>query len=185
MTFPISGTQRVPTSRQVPDHSIMDYFNKQTYLGNAFTLPIMPQTLAGTSETLVALIKNPATIGSVQNTISVFNNLRTTASDNAGGDGTTFFKYYANPTVSSTGTATLPVNLRLASSTTSVTNCYLNGQFTVSGNGTLIRAITAGYSSINDSILLIILDPGQTMLITATAVTAASIIIDATSWYEL
>jgi hypothetical protein len=175
------------TQNQVPEHSILDYFNKQTYLGNAFSFPIGPETINSTNETPIALILNPALAAGVAfpNQKALFQNLRTTASDIASGDGTTFFRYYLNPTIATQGTKTTPINCRPASATTSIASCYVNGQFTVSSNGTLARVITAGYSSINDSNLLFILDPGQSLLVTAQPVTSGATIINANSWYEL
>jgi hypothetical protein len=181
----IPSNFNLPTSKQVPDHAILDYYNKQAYLGNAYSFPIGAETLSSTSETLIALIQNPSTISSKPNLVSLFNNLRTTASDNDGSDGTTFFRYYINPAVSTTGTPTVPVNCRTGSVNTSVALCFVNGQFTLSANGTLWRATTAGYSAINDSDLLLILDPGSALLVTATAVSSGSVITQATSWYEL
>jgi hypothetical protein len=180
--------QQPGTNRQVPEHAILDYFNKQSYLGNAFSFPINSQTINSTSETPIALIINPAVTADAfpSGYKSIFNNLRTTASDNSSGDdGTSFFRYYFNPTYSGLGTKTTPVNVRPASPTTSIANCYVNGQFTISANGTLVRAITAGYSSINDSLLLLILDPGNSLLVTAQCVTSGSTIINANSWWEL
>jgi hypothetical protein len=168
------------TFKQVPDNSILDYFNRQSYLGNAYSFPIGPEVLESTTETNITLISNPAS-----STVSLFLNLRTTASDSATGDGTSFFRYYINPTVSTTGTKTPPQNLRPSAGDNSQAACYVNGQFTTSANGTLLRVITAGYSSINDSNVLIILDPGYSLLVTAQAVTSGSTIINANSWYEI
>lgn len=184
MAQPIPSAPNLSTANQVPANSILDQFNRQTYLGNEFSLPINVQTLAGTTETPIALVINPVTVSSVVNVKSIFHNLRVTASDNGSGDGTSFFRYYINPTVTSTGTKTVPVNCRPASSTTSIANCYLNGQFTVSSNGTLWRVLMAGYSAVNDSSLMLILDPGQSFLITTQAATAGSTVINASSWYE-
>lgn len=133
----IPSNLSLPTNKQVPDKAILDQFNKQTYLGNSFSLPIDKQTLGSTNETLIALIQNPTTVSGLANTKSIFQNLRTTASDISSGDGTSFFRYYINPTVLTTSTATTPVSCRPANSNTSISNCYLSGQFTVSSNGTL------------------------------------------------
>ncbi len=51
------------TNRQVPDHSIMDAFNKQTYLGNQFVYS-SSQTSGGSSETTLYLLRNPAVTSS-------------------------------------------------------------------------------------------------------------------------
>ena len=175
------------TQNQVPEHSILDYFNKQTYLGNEFSFPIGPQTINSTSETPIGLIVNPALTGgqAFPNQKAIFQNLRTSSSDIASGDGTTFFRYYFNPTISSTGTATVAVNLRPASAIKSISKCYTSANFAVSANGTLIRAISAGYSAVNDSNLLFILDPGMSLLITAQPTTSGATILNSSSFYEI
>jgi hypothetical protein len=185
MALPIPSQPNLPTPSQNPANSILDQFNRQTYLGNAYSFPIGPQTVNSTAETPIGLIVNPLTSGGAQNLKALFNNLRTTASDNASGDGTSFFRYYINPTIAALGTQTIPVNCRPASNLTSVSNCYVSGQFTVSANGTLWRSIMAGYSAIDDSALLLVLDPGQSLLITVECVTSGSQIINASSFYEI
>lgn len=179
------------TQFQVAEKSILDQFNRQTYLGNAFTLPTNVVTLSDTSEDVLMLITNPSSnapsigVPTGGKPTALFLNLRTTASDNSGGDGTAFFRYYIGPVVNTTGTPATPINLRPAMAQTSISKCYLRGQFTITSNGTLFRTIMAGYSAINDSTILIILDPGQSLLVTAQAVTSGSTVINSNSWYEL
>lgn len=93
------------TNRQVPDHSIMDAFNKQNYLGNQFIFPFN-STIASTAETALILLSNPAVTGSGFPSAykAIFTNYMKsvclTASQNA-----TFRTYYA-PTITA-GTQTV------------------------------------------------------------------------------
>src|ERR1700677_2848860 len=114
------------TNRQIPEKAMMDLFNRQLYLGNSFCLPINTFELTGTGETNLALITNPATNTGNDRlglATALFINLRTTASDVGSGDGTSFFRYYINPTISTTSTPTTPVNCRPASANTSIALC--------------------------------------------------------------
>jgi hypothetical protein len=96
-------------------------------------------------------------------------------------------KAYVNATLATTGTATTPVNLRPANSNTSVSVCYVNGQFTTSANGTLVSALgcPADYYVTLDNSLLLIIDPGQNLLITATAIAMTTTLNADISFYEL
>lgn len=173
----------VATNRQVPDHSIFDAYNKQVYLGNGYSLPAT-LSLSGTSETLLYLIKNPAITTSAfpASYQSLFINLRRYASSAQ----QVIIKTYYGPTISTTSTAATPVNLRSGSLNTSVSLCYLNGQFTVSANGTLISNLGCdGVDHPSEDSQLLVLDPGKNLLITATAVSATTSLIAGVSWYEL
>ena len=48
------------TNRQVPDNSILDYFNKQTYLGNQYVYAVGSIEILSTSEAPYLLLTNPA-----------------------------------------------------------------------------------------------------------------------------
>lgn len=172
----IPSNLNFPTKSQVPEHSILDYYNKQCYSGNSFIVPIAAKSLADTSETVVLLIKNPATSAK-----SIFYYLRRVSA----GANYCLFKYYLNPTISAVGSGiATPVNLRTACSTVSVSLCYTAP--TISANGTLLSALgaPAGLATVADSSVLIILDPGQNLLVTATAAGAAVINSD-NSFYEI
>lgn len=163
---------------QISEKSILDQFNKQTYLGNSYSVPVINVNLTTSGETNVVLLENPST-----NTKALFVNLRRYSSSAE----QCLVKVYVNCTVSTTSTATTPVNLRPASANTSSAEVYENGQFTTSANGTSITSLgcPADYYITLDSTLLIILDPGQNLLITSTATTANTLFNADISWYEL
>jgi hypothetical protein len=94
---------------------------------------------------------------------------------------------YIAPVTTSVSTATVPSNLRPASPNTSISKVYQNGQFSLSSNGTLISSIGCASNNyvVQDNQLLVILDPGQKLLITATAITGGTNISADVSWYEL
>jgi hypothetical protein len=177
MAQTIASQTRFPTPNQNPEKSILDQFNKQTYLGNTFIVPISGLSLANTSETGAFLATNASL------SKSLFINLRRYSSSAQA----VLVKTYVNATVSTTGTAKTPVNLRPANGNTSVSLCYANGQFTTSANGTLISSIgcPTGYNSIFDSSLFLIIDPGQNMLITTTALVSTTLFDADICWFEL
>ena len=121
----ITDNPNFPTQSQVPDNSILDINGKQTYLGNTFILPINGLTLSSADEVPVALIENPALRNPFLYTRS------------ATADALAVLRYYFNPTVTSPGTPTTPVNLRPASSNTSASLCYITPT-TFTSNGTFI-----------------------------------------------
>lgn len=171
------------TPKQLPDHAILDQFGKQTYLGNAFVVPV-GLTIATLSETPLLLLQNPALTGSQTVGKALFLNLRrfSSASEQV------LIKTYFASVVSSIATATVPINLRPANSNASIAQLYPNGQFSVSSNGTLISAVGCAADDyvIQDNLLLIILDPGQSVLLTLTAISNTSTLVNAdVSWYEL
>lgn len=171
----ITGNLNFPTSKQVPDHAILDQYNKQTYLGNSFVYTTS-QTIAGTSETPIILLTNPAS-----NTKSLFFNLRkltcTTASHSA------IFNFYSAPTISANGTAQTPINFRPASATTSSMNIYLSP--TISSNGSLMSALISANQTPDVSSVLVVLDPGQSLLTTVTVSNANDKVISEFGWYEI
>jgi hypothetical protein len=168
----------VNNNGQNADKSILDQFNKQTYLGNAFAVPVLGVSLSNTNETGVFLLENPSTSSK-----AAFVNLRRYSSSAE----QVLVKAYFNPTVSTTGTAATPVNLRPASTTTSSVNSYANGQFTTSANGTAADGIgiPADYYVTVDNSLLFIIDPGTTLLFTVTALVSTTVFNGNFSWYEL
>ncbi len=165
------------TDTQIPDHAILDQYNKQTYLGNSYIIPSGAVTVT-TAETPILLITNPAS-----NTKSVFVNLRRYSSTVE----PVLIKSYINATVATTGTAATPVNLRTGSPFTSSSVSYVNGQFTVSANGTLLSAIgsPATYFVTIDNNLLVVLDPGKNLLVTGAATTSTTVVNADASWYEI
>ena len=173
------------TNRQVPDHAILDNFYKQTYLGNAYIVSVPAIDLSTTSETGLILIQNPVITTSAfpANNVGVFVNLRRFSSDSE----QVVIKTYVNPIVSSVSTKTTPVNLRPASANTSIAKVYGSGEFSLSSNGTLISAIGCAADDyvVMDNLLLVILDPGQMLLITGTALTEDTNVNADISWFEL
>jgi hypothetical protein len=166
-----------PTQYQIPDNSIMDVNGKQTYLGNTFILPINGFNIDSASELNVALITNP-----VGNTKALFLFTRSAAADGPG-----VLRYYFNPTVTSPGTPTTPINLRPASPNTSVSLCYLNPS--ISSNGTFFSTVGTEVTIEVDQYTLFILDPGQSMLITAQSPNWSMgndvLVYSENIWYEL
>lgn len=172
------------TQNQVPDKSILDRFDRQTYLGNAFIVPVEVD-LSDTSEVPCLMITNPVVTSVAAPTAqkAIFLNLRRVSSSAQ----QAVIKTYVNPTVTSTGTTSTPTNLRPASSNVSIAKFYAAGEFAVSANGTLVSALGIATDSISvtDNTLLIILDPGQTVMVTATALDDGTTIDLDFSWYEL
>ena len=159
-------------SKQLPDHAILDAYNKQTYLGNSYVLPVS-SSLTDTSEKVVAFIKNP-----VGNLVGVFVNLIKVSSDKS-----VQIKIYSNPTVNVLGAATVPLNYRTASTFAASALCYKSTSF--SANGTLLGSVAAGAYGTAQAGGLYVLDAGQTLLITATAAAGTTTPITELAWYEL
>ncbi len=180
----IPSQTNFPTSNQKPDSSILDNFNKQVYLGNGFVIPITGVSLSNTSETNVLLMTNPSSNANVPATRkSMCINLRRYSSSAQ----QVLIKLYVNAIISSTTTALVPVNQRPANSNTSISACYNSSNFTVSSNGTLASAlaIAAYYYVTTDGNILFFIDPGQNILITATALVSTTLVNADVSWYEL
>jgi len=157
------------------DNAILDNFNKQTYLGNAYISSLKLSGI-GNTETPVMLLINPA--GTKK---ALYHNVRklTCVTSNAGNA----FRVYFNPTITSNGTPIIPTNLRPASPNTSIATSYSNP--TISANGTYIATLaSSGYAS-NASTVLLILDPGQVVLYTSTATGAGNQIEVELAWYEI
>lgn len=171
------------TNRQVPDHSIMDHFEKQTYLGNQYIYSVASSEIGATSETAIILLQNPvvSTNAFPSGYTSLFVNLRKiiclTASQTA------IMRLYLNPTFSAAGTAETPINLRPASPNTSIAT--LSVAPTVSANGTFIEILSSTPMVEDSASKLIVLDPGQTLLITAQVSSDSTFVATELAWYEL
>lgn len=138
------------TPNQIPDKAMQDNFNRQIYLGNGFILPIQGIVLAGTSEVPVALISNPTNSKKAM----FLNNRKVSAS------GTTVFRFYGNPTISSPGANTIPLNLRPSSTTVSVAACMLRPIVTGTNQIQTIATVAdipidGSTGSLNDSYFLL------------------------------
>lgn len=169
----IPSQQNFPTSNQNPTNSIMDYFNKQTYLGNQFAVTLSP-TITG-SEVATLLLQNP----SLKKSMFINNKMITslTATNSA------VLRVYLGPTFSVAGSAAIVTNLRPANANT--TDAILTTGPTVSANGTLIDVIAATTLMTNRSTQMIIIDPGQTLLITLQASAGGTVVAYQLAWYDL
>jgi hypothetical protein len=169
------------TNRQIPDHSIMDYFRKQTYLSNQYVYTAA-SSLTGTSEVPLYLLSNPAVMTSSfpANYVSLFQNFSKLIC--ATGSEDIILRYYLNPTVSAAGTPVTPVNLRPESSNTP--KAVLTSGPTISANGSLIKVLASGSFLPDESDILSILDPANSILITVQpSGTCSGIVV--TGWFEL
>lgn len=160
---------------QIPEKSILDINGKQTYLGNSFTI-ISSLSLADFTEHPEVLIVNPSTSGKA---LFVFNKMISAVAQ-------VYARYYVDPTITTNGTPVVPLNLRPAFSTITVSTPFTAP--TISANGKLGTLITTANGSINSGLLMVI-DPGHSLLITAQSLTGtvgtpvATFI--QTSWYEI
>lgn len=175
----------LPTnSRQIPDQSIMDYFNRQSYTGNQFIYALR-STIAGTTETNLLYLLNPsansgASGGGNQN-IGLFLNLRRVTSVTA--SQSILLNFYLNPTVGTNGTAQTPVSARPAFALSSKMSLF--SAPTSSANGTLIGSIMASAQSSQQNNFMMVLDPGQSMLVTVIAGAANNVAVTELGWYEM
>lgn len=163
---------------QIPEKAMLDRFNKQTYSGNQFAVPLAGTSLT-TSESNLLLLKNPA--APIQTSKSLFLNLRKivclTASDTA------LLRVYLNPTVTGAGSAGTAVNLRPAVGVSAMIAVPTTSPST-SASGTLIDVLGSQALYPSESDTLIILDPGQSVLVTGQG--SASCTIDGLiAWFEL
>jgi hypothetical protein len=140
---------------QIPEKSILDINGRQTYLGNSFILPHNGFSTSDTNEDPMIVISNPAT-----STVSLFMFSRKTWSTNNLAE----IRFYTNPTVNVAGATTTPINLRSGSAYTSQALCYESA--TITSNGTFAIALPAFSTSLSVSHILVILDPGSSMLVT-------------------
>lgn len=170
----IPSNQNFPSKNQIPANSIMDKFDKQVYLGNYFRF-VATIALASASEAPIYLLKCPPT-----SLKSIFLNLNRIIGATA--SQTVTVRVYLNPTVSLAGTSKTPLNARPANANASIAD--FESAPSVSANGTLMSAILAAPLAQGQTDELIILDPGQSLLITAQG-TAAMSVISEQGWYEL
>jgi hypothetical protein len=171
------------TNRQVPEHSIVDHFNKQAYLGNQYIANTNVVTVTGTTEVPVLYIANPALVQTApSNGIALFNEIQTLACIDPSGLTGIVYRIYSNPTVVAGGSAIVPRNCRLASSNTSIATCLKSP--TVTTMGTLLASLNVGSQNTHMGNLMFIVDPNKSILITAqpSATTSALVVC---SWYEL
>lgn len=162
------------TQTQLPLESILDINGKQTYLGNAFSLPAAGTSLANTSETPLIVIKNPAGSGR-----SIFIFSRSYSSNL----NPVIFRTYLTPIINVAGSTTSALNMRTGATQTSISTCYEGA--TISSNGTLFDANSASPSLVLITPIIVI-DQGSTILITGQqAASGTSTAIAQLGWYEI
>lgn len=163
------------TNKQIPDHSIMDFYNKQVYLGNQFIASYQAAS-SGMSEVPWMAITNA--VGNARGIfISALVANCLTASDTA------ILRVYSNPTGLTGGAAVAPVNMRPANTNLSVATIV--SKPTVSTNGTYLYSVAAGALAQSVSNLMTILDPGQSLLITSQASASSESVGAEVSYYEI
>lgn len=166
----------VNTNVQIPSESILDLFGKQTYLGNSFTVTTDSVALADTAEHPVLYVANAST-----NTKTLFNYVRALNCPDPAG--TIIYRVYFNPTTVTAGSAATPVNCRTGSATASVATAKTSPA--VVTKGTRVDTLTIGFSAQSIDSILLAIDPGTSLLITAQAVGGATTAIVSAAWYEL
>lgn len=172
------------TSKQIPNEAILDVYNKQAYLGNQFVYPLKVAAVASTAETPLLLIQG---IGTSANTYSnksptaLFITLKTMICDTASQN--VLFSFYTNPAFSDTGPIKTPLNARTGSATTSVATVSTSP--TIVSNGTLMEQSAVSGVGTYESTAMIILDAGQSLLLTATCSANPTNVGAVISWYEL
>lgn len=162
------------TKTQIAENSILDLNGRQTYLGNSFTLPMPGATLTDGTETPIAVIRNVAGSGK---SLFFMQQIVSTDANNC------LVRFYLNPTLNVPGSTTSARGLRSGSTTASISTCYLGA--TITANGTLLYALPADASG-TESTVLYVLDPGDTLLMTAEqpTVTTTNVYV-MNAWYEI
>ena len=170
------------TNKQIPDHAIMDFYNKQNYLGNAFIYCNPSVEITSTSEYPLLLLSNPAVSATAfpSGYQSLFVNLKKgtclTANESA------IFRYYLNPT-GTAGTAQTAINLRPLSTASSIAALSLSP--TISANGSPLESMACLAFETVSSSLMAILDPGQSLLVTVQAASTSTYVSPVLGWYPL
>lgn len=168
------------SSRQLPDHAILDRFEKQTYLGNGYVVSTNLLSLATAGvETNILVLSNPSANFAVQASLGLFNNVRRGSCLSLSNG--VIFRFYSNPVVSAPGTAIVPLNMRSKSNFVSVMTAGLSP--TTSSRGAYF-AMLATPNSVTDNSCWI-LDPGTSVLVTATSLANTCNLSFDAQWYEL
>ena len=171
------------TNRQLPDNSILDINGKQVYLGNQYTYALGGTEITSTSEAPLLLLSNPAVTASgfPSNYVSLFCNIRKmitlTDTENC------ILRFYLSPTVTGAGTPAAAVNRRGGSLNTTV-GVIATGA-TVSSNGSLVDMISSLSLATDESNSLIVLDPGNDLLVTVQPSSTSTFISAVIGWYQL
>lgn len=176
--------QSLATNKQIPEHSIMDVFWKQAYLGNQFLYAIGDMEITQTTEYPLFWLQNPSVSAAAfpSGWQALFVNICKiaclTASQNA------ILRVYLNPTGASDGTAETPLNVRPGNTEiTSIASLALSPSS--SGNGSIVETLCA-QPGLSDKISgLYILDPGESLLVTVQTSSDSTYIGSSIGWYQL
>lgn len=177
----IMTTSTPATNKQIPDNAILDHFNKQRYLGNYFKFSF-EYTASGAAETAVLYLANPVVVVAAfpASNVGLFVDLRRLVGETASAG--SVLKVYLGPTISGAGAVKVPLNVRPANLNASV--ALLESEPTASANGSLIEALSgSAFEAISSSDMLI-LDAGQSLLVTVTTADAAVVGVEL-GWFEL
>lgn len=169
------------TNRQVPEHSIMDFYNKQAYLGNQFQVSYSV-TSGGSTEVNALYINNNSASGCpAQNGRALFISLKKLSSLIA--SNSAILRVYLNPTGVSGGTPVTPLNVRPAYPTVSVAT--VTSAPTATAGSSLLDTLCVAPLSSNSDHDLIVVDPGQSVLITLQASATSTPMNAIIGWYEI
>lgn len=171
------------TSRQVPDHSIMDFYNKQVYLGNEYVYTQANYESTATVETPLILLSNPAVTATAfpNSYVSLFCHLRKLSTLTT--SQTSIFRFYLNPTVTAAGSAASAFNLRPKSPNTGI--AVVTTGPTVSANGSFVFFLASNAFASDTSQSLVVLDPGQSLLVTCQTSSSTTFLASELGWYEI
>lgn len=167
------------TNKQVPEHSILDHFNKQVYLGNQYS--VNKSFTIGASEISLLYLNNSQT-GSPTNQKALFQNILKMAFESASGNLT--INAYLDASVTG-GTTVTPINMRPAYGISNIVGTVVSSP-TIVSIGTLVDTISGSSAQpVSSSELLKILDNTQNMLITGIASGAGILCNVILQWYEI
>ena len=176
----MANTNTINNPRQLPSESILDRFDKQTYLGQEYMVFIPNETIPSTStEVPLCLLANPP-----YSTKALFNRWRKGSCTTPGK--LVIFRFYINPTVTSNGTLVTPppLNMRPACGNTAIATAYT--QPTVSALGIPMGMLATNAYWTDASERLAIIDPGNSMLVTVETNTTSPVdFVTELGWYEL
>ena len=165
------------TKNQIPDNSILDYFNKQVYLGQQFQVSTNTVSLTGTTE--VPFVYFLCQAGQA---LSLFHAQEQFGMNDPSGATAIIYRAYLNPTGISGGSTLTPINLRSGDATPSIATVKLSPTATTKGN--LIATYTVGWGVSFIETSLVIVDPGTSILFTAQPTGTTTGLANFT-WYEL
>ena len=173
----------VLSSKQLPNEAILDFYNKQAYLGNEYVIGTDITAIASANvETPLLYLINPASNGVAGKNTGCFINIRKFSQATNVSAATTIFRTYFNPTITANGTAATPVNVRPGLGNSSSVLAYRGPS--ACANGTVVSQFAVNYQELDTSVLYI-LDPGQSLLVTGSTDTAGTKVLALLNYYEL